>query len=92
MKSVYIFQRQKKDQNIPKVVASIIYRYFNSDQEIRVPTATIVDPKIIRSLVFEAAIIYYFSQIGIIIGLRFVEEDNFEYNLYGLNLTFMIRH
>jgi hypothetical protein len=86
------FSATKKDQNNPKVIASIIYRYFNSDQEIRVPTATIVDPKINRSLVFEAAIIHYFSQLGIIIGPRFVAENNFEYSLYGLNLTLMFKH
>lgn len=86
------FSATKKDQITPRVIASIIYRYFDSDQETRVPTATVVNPKIIRSLVFEAAMIYYFSQIGIIIGPRFVVENNFEYNLYGLNLTFMFRH
>ncbi len=81
-----------KDQKIPKIVASIFYRYFNSDEEIRVPTATKTDTKIFRSFLFEAAIIYHFSQIGIIIGPRFVLENNFEYALYGFNLTFMFRH
>jgi hypothetical protein len=81
-----------KDEINPKLVVSIIYRYFNPEETIRVPTATITDKKIIRSLMFEAAIIYYFSQIGIVIGPRFVVDNNFENHFYGFNLTFMFRH
>jgi hypothetical protein len=81
-----------KDKINPKLIVSIIYRYFNPEETIRVPTATITDKKIIRSLMFEAAIIYYFSQIGIVIGPRFVVDNNFENHFYGFNLTFMLRH
>jgi hypothetical protein len=81
-----------KDKINPKLVISILYRFFNPEETMRVQTAAITDKKIIHSLLFEAAIIYYFSQIGIIIGPRINLENDFKDNFYGINFTFMFRY
>ena len=86
------FSSAIKDKINPKLVTSIIYRYFNPEETMRVPTATRTDKTILRSLVFESAIIYYFSEIGIIIGPGINLENDFRDIFYGINLTFMFRH
>ena len=81
-----------KNMESPKIVASIIYKHFNSEEEIRTLAGTMSDEEIIRSIMFEAALIYYFSQVGIVIAPRMVMDNNLDDHFYGLNLTFMLRH
>ena len=81
-----------KDKINPKLVISILYRIFNPEETMRVPASAITNKKIIHSLIFETAIVYYFSQIGIIVGPRINLENDFTDNFYGINLTFMFSH
>lgn len=60
-----------KEKKYPKLITSIIYRVFNSEEIIKTPNAAVSDNKIISSLKFEVAAVYYFSQIGIIFGPGF---------------------
>ena len=82
----------KKDKINPKLVTSFLYRIFYPEETMRIPTSAITNKKIIHSLVFEAAVVCYFSRIGIIVGPRINLEDDFTDNFYGINLTFMFRH
>lgn len=82
----------RKDNRNPKIVVSIIYRYFNPEETTSVPEQSVMINKFIRSLTAEAALIYYFSNLGIVIGPRFVADNDFKYELYGFDLTFILRY
>ncbi len=75
-----------------KIVASFIYRYFDSKEKIQYTTASVVDNNILRSMAFEIALIYNFSFIGVVVGPRFTTYNNFDDMLYGFNLTLILKH
>ncbi len=75
-----------------RIVTSICYRYYNPEEVITVPTGRTREMKQIRSIMFEFAVVLYYSKFGLVVGPRFSIDNNFENRIYGVNLSIIFRH
>lgn len=85
------------DQETKKIVVSFFYRLFESTERIHTvsidtPSKSFIESKLSSAFTFDAALIYYLSQIGIAIGPRLIFEDDFSFPFIGFNLSLMMKH
>jgi hypothetical protein len=76
----------------PRIITSIFYRYYNPEEVMTVPIGRTREMKQIRSVMFEFAVVFYYSKFGFVIGPRLSVENNFEDRFYGVNLNIIFRH
>ncbi|MBL1211760.1 MAG: hypothetical protein HND52_00260 [Ignavibacteriae bacterium] len=80
-----------KEKN-PKIISSIYYRYYNPEEVMNFPNGRTKEMKQVRSIMFELAVVFYYSKFCFVIGPRFSVENNFKDRFYGVNLSVNFKH
>ena len=79
-------------QKNKRMVISFIYRYFEPTIKMQAPSVNTTSSDLNRAYRIDAALIYYFSQLGVAIGPSFVMEYDIGNAFFGLNLQIIFRH
>jgi hypothetical protein len=81
-----------EDRITRRVVVSLIYTYLEPTLELQTPEMHTIDSDLARSLSFDIALIYYFGQVGLVIGPRMALDSDFQNVFVGLHTAILFKH